>query len=354
MITINGTTVNPGEYKRIQIDIAKLYDFTSLDMHVHVICGETPGPTLFVSAAIHGDEINGVEIIRRLIKRRLVRKISGTLIAVPVVNIFGFNNKSRYLPDRRDLNRCFPGSNKSSLASQIAHIFMKEIVNQSTHGIDLHTGAVDRANLPQIRACLDDNPETLRLAKAFGTPVVLNSDLRDGSLRTAANNKNIPILVYEAGEALRFDEQCIQQGVRGIINVMYEMGMFKNSPGQLGKDRKQDIFIAQSSMWTRAPESGVFRSNKKLGAMVKRDERLGVVADPFGDNTIEVQSRTEGIIIGKLQLPLVNRGDALFHIATFEDLRSVEQSVDDFDYDYDMILSGIHPDDLLEPEIPDD
>ncbi|EDN66333.1 Succinylglutamate desuccinylase/aspartoacylase [Beggiatoa sp. PS] len=225
---INDTQIPPDSRILFDLPVADLYTHTPLSLPVQVINGKKKGPRLFVSAAIHGDELNGVEIIRRLLMRSALRKLQGTLIAIPIVNIYGLLNHSRYLPDRRDLNRSFPGSEQGSLAARLAHQFMTKIVAHCTHGIDLHTGALHRANLPQIRANLDV-PETEDLARAFGVPVILNSTLRDGSLREAAAERGIPMLLYEAGEALRFDELSIRAGVRGIIAVMRTLGMLPPS-----------------------------------------------------------------------------------------------------------------------------
>ena len=223
-ITIGDSTIKPGERVNVNLPVADLYTSTSLHMPVQVICGRKDGPVLFVSAAVHGDELNGVEVVRRLLKLRAMRSLRGTLLAVPIVNIHGFLDQSRYLPDRRDLNRSFPGSSKGSIAARLANIFIQEIMSKATYGIDLHTGAINRSNLPQIRANLDD-AETLDLAMAFGAPVVINSNIRDGSLRACASERGMPVLIYEAGEALRFDETCIRAGMRGVLNVMRHIGM---------------------------------------------------------------------------------------------------------------------------------
>jgi predicted deacylase len=281
-----------------------------------------------VSAAIHGDEINGVEVIRRLLRLPALARLRGTLIAIPMVNVYGVINHSRYLPDRRDLNRSFPGSEHGSLAGRLADLFMQAIVAKSTHGIDIHTGAAHRANLPQIRANLDD-PGTAELARAFGVPVLLNSNLRDGSLREAAAERGIPMLLYEAGEALRFDELAIRAGVRGVVNVLRHLGALP----RIKRSRKQsppEPFVARSSVWVRAPESGILRTLSPLGARVQRQACLGVIADPFGEKEIEVLAPHSGVIIGRTHLPLVLEGEALFHIARFEDSREVAQQVEDF------------------------
>ena len=304
-------SVHAGERKRVQIEVASLYDYTKLKIPVEVLRGRADGPALFISAAIHGDEINGVEIIKRLLAHPSLSKIRGTLFVVPVVNIFGFNSKSRYLPDRRDLNRCFPGNPRGSLGARLASIFMKEIVGRCSHGIDLHAGAIHRTNLPQVRACLDD-PETDELARSFGVPVLINSRLRDGSLREAARKKNVKTLLFEGGEALRFEEDVIGVGLKGCLAVMRKIGMLPHS-----KERgSHSPFVARGSFWARATHSGSFRVNKKIGDQVKKGDVLAVISDPFGRDPYEVVARDNGIIIGLSMIPLVNRGDAIVHIAT--------------------------------------
>jgi predicted deacylase len=325
-ITIGGVEVRPGERRSIDLEAGRLYTHSPTTMPVQVLCGKRAGPVLFISAAIHGDELNGVEIIRRLLKIPQLKRLKGTLVAVPIVNLHGFINLSRYFPDRRDLNRSFPGSERGSLAARVAHLFMSEIVSQATHGIDLHTGAINRGNLPQIRANLD-HEETLGLAQAFGTPVILNSALRDGSLRMAAMDHEIPILLYEAGEALRFDEVAIRGGVEGIIRVMRELGM-------LPRTRKKPPpapVVARSSSWVRAPQSGLFRAWVKLGDRVSKDETvLGVVSDPFGEEEHEIHAPFSGIVIGRLNLPLVNEGDAIYHVARFYRTDIAHERVGDY------------------------
>jgi predicted deacylase len=325
-ITLAGQRVMPGERKTIDLVVGKLYTHSPITMPVQVLCGHQAGPVMFISAAIHGDELNGVEIIRRLLNVPALKRLKGTLIAVPIVNLHGFINQSRYLPDRRDLNRSFPGSEKGSLAGRVARLFLDEIVERCTHGIDLHTGAIHRSNLPQIRADLD-NEETLKLAKAFGTPVVLNSNLRDGSLREAASKKGIPVLLYEAGEALRFDELSIRGGVNGILRVMRQLEML---PASRIKNQFDPI-VARSSAWVRAPQDGIFRAKVKQGDRVQKDQTLlAVVSDPFGESEVEIWAPFSGIIIGQLHLPLVNEGEALFHIARFNRTDIAVDNIENF------------------------
>jgi predicted deacylase len=311
---IAGEEVLPGERRQLSLTMAKLYDFTDVKMPVVVVRGKEDGPTLFVSAAIHGDEINGVDIVRRLLKHKAIKRIRGTLIAIPIVNVFGFNDKSRYLPDRRDLNRSFPGEEHGSLASQVAYIFRKEIVEKATHGIDLHTGAIHRRNLPQIRAALSE-PANLALAKAFGAPVILNASPRDGSLREMVGDRKIPILLYEAGTALRFDRKAAMAGMEGILNVMRAIGMLPEEPSPRPY---KETFIAKSNHWVRSPISGIFITIKKLGDHVNKGDRLGFITNPFGDYELDILSPYNGIIIGNSILPLANEGDGIYHIATYD------------------------------------
>lgn len=323
---INGTRVAAGTRALINLQLAQLYTGTPLTLPVHVVHGRHDGPAMFVSAAIHGDELNGVEVIRRLLRHRSLRNLRGTLLAVPMVNIYGVMDHSRYLPDRRDLNRVFPGTDSGSMAARLAHTFMTEIVAHCHYGIDLHTGAIGRANLPQIRANLDD-PETERLARAFGVPVLINSSLRDGSLREAAAEAGVSMLLYEAGEALRLDEFSIRAGVSGVIGVMREIGM-------LGKARRRrtvaEPFIARSSQWMRAPESGLCLPQVPLGARVSKGQVLALIADPVSGREDPVESSTSGIVIGRSNQPLVHEGEALFHIGRFEAPRKVAAEIESF------------------------
>jgi hypothetical protein len=325
---INGTSIAPGTRATIDLRLPQLYTHAPMNMPVQVVRGRRDGPRLFLSAAIHGDELNGIEMIRRVLRLPALKRLRGTLIAVPIVNVYGVIHHSRYLPDRRDLNRSFPGSDRGSLAARLADLFMTEIVARSTHGIDIHTGALHRANLSQIRANLDDE-ETARLARAFRVPVLLNSNLRDGSLREAAAEFGVPTLLYETGEALRFDEVGIRAGVRGVVSVMRELGMLP----QLKSRRKVSLaepFVARSSSWVRAPSSGVLRTVAPLGGRVKRDEVLALVSDPFGEKELTVTAPCSGIVIGRTNIPLVLEGEALFHIARFEDVREVAEHLESF------------------------
>lgn len=324
-ITVGKSTIAAGERANVNIPVADLYTATSLSMPMHVICGRKRGPTLFVSAAIHGDELNGVEVIRRLLKRKIMRSIRGTLLAVPIVNVHGFLDQSRYLPDRRDLNRSFPGSPKGSIAARLANTFVKEIVSKADYGIDLHTGAINRSNLPQIRGNLDD-ATTLGLAKAFGTPVIINANVRDGSLRACAAGRGMPMLIYEAGEALRFDEISIRAGLRGVLNVMRFIGML---PERKTAGRVTPV-LANATSWVRAPVSGIVSGKAALGNRVAEGQQMAMISDPLGDAQEGVIAPFDGIVIGRSNLPLAHEGDALFNIAAFRSITKVEDVVEEF------------------------
>jgi len=319
-LVIGGEVISRGENRIIDLQLPPLTTHTALSMPIHVIRGRKPGPRLLVCAAIHGDEINGIEIIRRILGRKSWSGMQGDLIAIPIVNMYGFIHQTRYLPDRRDLNRCFPGTEKGSMAGRLAHIFLNEVVAKCTHGIDL----------PQVRACLDD-PETTRIAHAFPVPVLLDASLRPGTIREAAGQKDIPWLVYEAGEALRFDEVAIRAGKRGILQVMRELGMLK-------KRKPKKVYepqVASKSYWVRASKSGIFRSLLPMGAHVAKGDLLGVIDDPYGGNEDHMYAPTSGIIIGKTNLPLVYEGDAITHIARFKSLDDAADSVEIFHSEFD-------------------
>ena len=300
-------------------------------MPVHVLNGRRSGPVLFVTATVHGDEINGIEIIRRLLATRALDRLSGTLVAVPVVNVYGFIAQSRYLPDRRDLNRSFPGSERGSMGARLADLVKSEVLDRCTHGIDLHTAAAGRDNLPQVRfdfgqAELDasDQAGTARaMAHAFAPPVILNSDPGDGTLRKACGDK--PVILYEAGEALRFNEVAIKAGVAGILRVLRHLKMLpeskrtpSNRPDKGVNERNFKALVSRDSQWMRAPQSGILRARVALGDAVRPGQSLGVIADPFGELEEEVFSEVSGVIVGQSNLPLVHEGEAVFHIAEVE------------------------------------
>jgi uncharacterized protein len=331
-IEIGDEKIKPGEQKTVFLTMPKLYDWTPISLPIHVINGKADGPSLCITAAIHGDEINGVEIIRRFLKKSGLKKIRGNIIAIPIVNIYGFLYQERYLMDRRDLNRSFPGSSKGSLASIIAGVISDEILSQSTHAIDLHTGSNHRFNLPQIRANLD-MPGLEDLARAFNVPVILHSSFRDGSLREHANEQGIPFLIYEGGEALRFDELSIRTAINGILSVMTALDMV--NPGQY-RIKKCTSTISRNSYWLRAPISGILRHIKKSGDRVTKGQVIAIIANPTSTEEYKLKSPISGIIIGESKLPLVHSGQALFHIASFEKLNVVEEQLENLQEAFDL------------------
>ena len=322
---IAGQSIAPGTRKTVHLPVSTLYDHTPVTLSAHVIHGRKDGPTVFVSAGIHGDEVIGVEIVRRAMRLKKLKSLSGTLILVPIVNTFGFLNHSRYLPDRRDLNRCFPGSPNGSLASRLAHIFMTEIVARCSLGIDLHSAAIHRTNLPQVRVSAND-AQTLQLAHVFGAPVILTSALRDGSLRAESKKNGVSVLLFEAGEAMRYDEMSVRSGVAGILRVLKEVGMLSGSG--IAKPKATSIICSKSN-WLRAPVGGLLRNFKAEGDVVEVGDIVAAISDPFGDGEVEVEARYSGIIVGRALMPVVHEGDALFHIAAVKSANAAEAAVDD-------------------------
>ncbi len=322
---IAGTVIAPGTRKTVEIPVSMLSDHTPVTLSAHVIHGRSDGPTVFVSAGIHGDEVIGVEIVRRLLRSKNLKTLKGTLIVVPIVNTFGFLNHSRYLPDRRDLNRCFPGSPNGSLGSRLAHIFLNEIVGRCSLGIDLHSAAINRMNLPQVRVSAN-NRETMRLANIFGAPVILTSALRDGSLRQEAKKIGVDVLLYEAGEGMRFDELSVRAGVAGILRILKDIKMLPKAG--IARPKANSILCSDSN-WLRAPAGGLLRMFKAEGDVVDEGDVVAAISDPFGEGEIEVKTRYGGIIVGRAVMPIAHEGDALFHIASVKSSDMAEAAVDD-------------------------
>lgn len=312
---IGGVTVQPGEHATVQLPIPRLYNRADLSIPVRVLHGRRPGPRLMLCGAIHGDEVTGTEIIQRVLNLSGYKRLAGTVIAAPVINIYGLITQSRYLPDGRDLNRFFPGSDSGSLTSRLAKVVMDELVSKATHVIDFHTGGMHRSNLPQLRVTLAHEPSA-KLAEPFGAPVILDASIREGSLRKAAIDRDIPIIVYEAGEAMRFDETGIRAGVRGVVRVMRNLGMLKARTEKLITP-----YYAKGSSWMRSPVSGLFRTAIRLGQAVAEGQSLGTVTDPLGaESPIVAKATRSGLVIGRSMLPLVHQGDPLMHIAYFDEV----------------------------------
>ena len=324
--------VLPGQSKKILFPMPELYDGSPLHLAAHVIRGKEPGPIVCLFGAVHGDELNGIEIIRRVLKNKKCRRIKGTIIAVPVVNVYGLVYQQRYLMDRRDLNRSFPGSAGGSIASRLAHLVVNSFVKKATHIIDLHTGSLHRSNLPQIRTSLKNEVQK-KLAIAFNAPVILDAGERQGSLREVAGKHSIPYLLYESGEALRLDESAIKIGVNGIFKVLSKLKMIKVEECK----NKIPPALSEESVWVRSKINGLFQAKKNLGKEVSTGDVLGWVSDPLGTRDTKIISPISGIIIGMNNIPLVHAGAALFHIAIFEKLTKQQIAaldlVDDEDID---------------------
>ena len=325
--------IRRGTNRRVDLEFVRLPAQARLAIPVQVIVGAEASPStpvVWLSGAIHGDELNGVEIISRVLGRLDPTLMGGTVLAVPVVNIFGFAFQERYLPDRRDLNRSFPGSARGSLASRLAHFFFENIVEPSTHGIDLHTGSNHRTNLPQVRADLE-RADTRGLAQSFGAPVMIHGGAPTGSLRAAAIKEGKPILVYEAGEPMRFDRPAIDLGVDGVLRVLAALGVAPSSaaPGP----PPAPSHLVETRRWVRSPLSGLFSAEVELGDTVRKGGTLGRVYEPLGSKKRVVKAPMSGIVIGHTNNPLAYQGDALVHLGTLREdeaagERPREQKVD--------------------------
>jgi predicted deacylase len=282
-------------------------------MPVAVVHGRHPGPTVWMCSAIHGDELNGVPIVRGVLTRVDPRALRGTLIAVPVVNVYGLINESRYLPDRRDLNRSFPGSARGSLASQMAHLIMSEVVERCSFGLDFHAGSGGRTNLPQLRCDLDDEV-TREAAVRFGPPVAVHSDTRPGSLRAEAARVGCRMLVYETGEARRLDRPGIRLGIEGTLRVLAGMDMLDDPPPA----PEFELVQARRTTWVRARRSGFCEVAVELGDRIEAGQTAAVVFDAIAQTQHPVTFHESGIVIGHRSEALVNKGDAIVHVAAAE------------------------------------
>ncbi|MDP3983508.1 MAG: succinylglutamate desuccinylase/aspartoacylase family protein [Acidimicrobiia bacterium] len=311
-ISVGEVTVPPGRKIRIELPFARLSTGSTASLPVAVINGRSTGPNMWISGAIHGDELNGVEIVRRVMHQLDAKRLRGAVIAVPIVNPLGFIHGSRYLPDRRDLNRAFPGSERGSSAARLAHLFMTEIVAQCSVGIDCHTASGHRTNAPQLRADTE-NPETMKLARAFGAPFTIHARVRDGSLREAASSRGITMLLYESGQANRFDESAIDAGVTGIMRSLRSLGMI-----DARLPRPAPTKVIRRTRWVRARRGGLVRVVPMLADRVEKGEAIAEISDAFGYRPTAVRATETGWVIGRSLNPQVNPGDALVHIAAEE------------------------------------
>ncbi len=310
---LNDLAIQPGERVLTRLVISKLPSGTVIDVPVHVLRATAPGPTLLLMGGMHGDEVNGIETIRRLVRRELITPLRGSVIAIPLLNIYGFLNFSRDVPDGKDVNRSFPGSPRGSLASRVAHRFMREIMPLIDYGIDFHTGGAARANYPQVRTQLGLDPETDALARAFAAPFTLHAALREGSVREAAHRLGKRIIVYETGESLRLDEPGIETALAGTLRVLHHLGMGPEAP-----PASRAGIVCRRHTWVRARFAGLFRAQVQLGQFVEKGQIYGTVADPYGQQAVRLETPVSGYVIGLNYMPVVNQGDALLHIGVPE------------------------------------
>ncbi|MBL7856135.1 MAG: succinylglutamate desuccinylase/aspartoacylase family protein [Cyclobacteriaceae bacterium] len=308
VIRIAGHEIRPGEFKEIDINIARLPSHTVIDTPIYVSRGLEDGPVLALTAGMHGDEINGMEIVRRLLDSGLHQPKRGVTVCMPIVNVYGFLNYSRDVPDGKDINRSFPGHKNGSLASRVAYHLMHEVVPFIDVGIDFHTGGAMRANYPQVRAVLQDQIN-VELANAFAAPFTIDSPFRPNSLRKEASRKGKNIIVYEGGESLRFDQQAIEEGMAGTLRLMKHLNMIDWAP-----DPNEVNKLIWSTTWIRAKHAGLFQSTVKCGQLVQKGEWVGTITDPFGEFKEQVKATETGYVLGLNNIPVINAGDALMHI----------------------------------------
>lgn len=309
-LVILGTEILPGKGAQLNLDVARLHTRTPILVPVIVERAKEDGPTVLLMAGLHGDEINGVEIIRRFLRKKLHKPTKGTIICLPVFNIFGFLNIKRELPDGRDLNRSFPGSVNGSLASQFAYHFMKEIAPHCDYIIDFHTGAAQRNNFPQIR-CVMSDPESMELARVFNPPFILNSSLISKTIRESMIKMKKKILLFEGGMANSIEEMIVEEGLNGTKRLISHLGM-RNYKIDISKDREPVVLT--ESRWLRAPNSGMFQILVQNGASVEKGTVLAVVTDPYGNFEKKIKSPSSGYVICANESPVVFKGDAIIHI----------------------------------------
>lgn len=305
---INGTEIRPGEEKKVDVNIATLPSHAPINISMTISRATEPGPVLLLMGGLHGDEINGIEIVRRIVEQGLNKPLCGTTICLPILNVFGFIHFSRYVPDGKDVNRSFPGSKSGSLASRVAYYMTKDILPEIDYGLDFHTGGADRTNYPQIRAVMKDTENKL-LADVFHAPFTIDSKFRVNSLRWSANRLGKKILVYEGGESSRFDEFAIKEGINGTRRVMRYLKMCSEA-----EEPKHVSQLIKSSTWIRASNSGIFLSTVKYGQKVEKKQIIGHISDPFGEFKKEVRSPFTGYVIGLNHNPILHQGDAVVHV----------------------------------------
>jgi len=311
-LEILGNKIGLGESKTIDFNIAKLYTSTKIEIPIIIERASIPGPTVLITAAIHGDEINGVEIVRQLISRKINKPKRGTIICIPILNVFGFLNAQRAFPDGRDLNRAFPGTKRGSLASRVAYHFTNQILPHADYCLDFHTGGASRFNAAQVRVKPNDE-KLLALAKIFNAPFTILSNNLKKSYRAACNKKGIPIILFEGGKSLESNKQIVNYGVRGIKRFLNSLemldGKFKATIPQT------DTVIIEKTKWIRAQRSGLIHTKINCNSFVEQGEVLATITDPYGKMLFKVLAPNNGYIINVNKAAIVHQGDAIFHIS---------------------------------------
>jgi predicted deacylase len=317
-IEVLGKSISQGKGLQINLDIAKLHTRTKIEVPIVIERAKEPGPTILITGGIHGDEVNGVEIVRQLVSKGYNKPEKGMVICIPVVNIFGFLSLSRQFPDGRDLNRVFPGSKRGSLASIFAYNLMKEIVPLADYCLDYHTGGANRFNSAQIRVNEDDK-ESLALAKIFGAPFIVQSKHREKSYRESAIKLGKKVLLFEGGKSLDFNKSITQIGVNGALKLMHHLGIrdFEKEINKGVKINRPPVII-EKSKWIRARYSGMFRTKAVLGKLYNKGDKIGNISDPFGFFERDIRAPNKGYIFCLNQAPIVNKGDAIIHISVEE------------------------------------
>lgn len=310
-ISIGKETIAPGEHQRVTISIDRLPTGTLIDIPIYVFNSDQPGPTVLVQAGLHGDEINGIEIVRRMLQEDRFHVQRGAVIAVPILNIFGFIHFSRDVPDGKDVNRSFPGSRSGSMASRLAYHYTSQILHQVDFAIDLHTGGALRHNYPQVRYT-EDYPESRQLADVFQAPFMFPSRLIRGSFRNAARKINIPVVVFEAGESMRFDEYAILEGMQGILNVLYHFEMVPRIDPMYAEAHNSILLLERK--WLRAPTAGMFIPEVRNGSEVRKGQEMGIVTDTYSRKSKAINAPFDGYIVCINHQAVVNQGEALFHV----------------------------------------
>ena len=313
VIEFLGETILPGESKTIEVEIAKLHTMTKLKIPVIIERSKIAGPTVLFSACLHGDEINGTEIVRQIIRKKINKPKRGTIICIPIINIFGFLNQTREFPDKRDLNRVFPGSKNGSLASRFAHFLVSEIIPNVDYAVDFHAGGASRFNAPQIRI-VPNNSELKELASVFNSPFTLYSKHIQGSFRNACTKLGVKMLLFEGGKSLDLNDMITQDGINGSKRFLQHLNMLNPINDVVFKESKT-IFIEKSS-WIRANFSGMFHVNVKTNSKVEKGQLLGIISDPYGKIEHKVKASHSGYIINVNLASIVYQGDAIFHITT--------------------------------------